>query len=183
MRACRQPFGGAGKTRVIEKGAEEALQVCLLTATRMEIRVQFSTKRTSTFPQVRARHAADRQRIANLLIRDEELLNALKPILELEIDLIATVTDGRVLIEKVQRLEPDIVVTDIGMPVMKQSRCASRAPILWTPYAVRRLCGESRCDASCPSLRLGRSDLYLSAYCRRRTRKSALISTKALPWW
>jgi DNA-binding NarL/FixJ family response regulator len=46
------------------------------------------------------------------------VLEGLKHILEEDFDVVASVTDGRALMEQVQRLKPDIAVTDISMPLL-----------------------------------------------------------------
>jgi len=46
------------------------------------------------------------------------LLEAFKALLEPEFDVVATVTDGRTLLEECARLNPDVVLLDIGMPLL-----------------------------------------------------------------
>lgn len=46
------------------------------------------------------------------------VLEGLKHILEEDFDVVAVATDGRALMEEVQRLKPDIAVTDISMPLL-----------------------------------------------------------------
>jgi DNA-binding NarL/FixJ family response regulator len=49
---------------------------------------------------------------------NEDMLELLKDILQPEFEVIATVRDGRDLLQAVQNLKPDIVITDISMPEM-----------------------------------------------------------------
>ena len=55
-----------------------------------------------------------------ILLADDHamLLDAFKALLEPEFDVVGTVTDGRMLLEEFARLRPDVVVLDIGMPLL-----------------------------------------------------------------
>jgi len=61
----------------------------------------------------------DRRR-ASLVVADDQplLLDALRSILELEFNLVATANNGYDLVKKVQLLEPDVAVTDLHMPIL-----------------------------------------------------------------
>jgi DNA-binding NarL/FixJ family response regulator len=57
------------------------------------------------------------RRIRVLLADDHQmLLDALEHILEPRYEVVGTVRDGRTLLEAADRLQPDVVVVDIGMP-------------------------------------------------------------------
>jgi DNA-binding NarL/FixJ family response regulator len=75
----------------------------------------------------------------------------LKSLLENEFDLIGTVADGRQLIDVARRLRPDVIVTDLSMPVMggldalrrlKAERLEARV-IFLTMHADARLATEA----------------------------------------
>jgi len=53
-----------------------------------------------------------------VLLADDHamLLDALRKLLEPACDVVATVTDGRALVETAMALKPDVIVADIGMP-------------------------------------------------------------------
>jgi DNA-binding NarL/FixJ family response regulator len=55
-----------------------------------------------------------------ILMADDHamLLDAFRPLLEPEFDVVGTVTDGRMLLEEFSRLHPDVVLLDIGMPLL-----------------------------------------------------------------
>jgi DNA-binding NarL/FixJ family response regulator len=55
-----------------------------------------------------------------ILMADDHamLLDAFKALLEPEFDVVGTVTDGRMLLEEFARLQPDVVLLDIGMPLL-----------------------------------------------------------------
>ena len=55
-----------------------------------------------------------------VLIADDHplMLNGLKKLLEPDFEVVASVQDGRELLEAAERLRPDLVVTDIAMPLV-----------------------------------------------------------------
>jgi DNA-binding NarL/FixJ family response regulator len=63
-----------------------------------------------------------------VLLADDHalLLDALGKLLESTCDIVATVTDGRALVETAARLEPEVVVADIAMPGLNGLDAAQR---------------------------------------------------------
>lgn len=62
-----------------------------------------------------------------LLADDHTLvLEGLKKLLEAEVDLVGTVTDGRALIEAARQLKPDVILLDISMPLLNGVEAARR---------------------------------------------------------
>jgi DNA-binding NarL/FixJ family response regulator len=57
---------------------------------------------------------------ARILMADDHamLLDAFKALLEPEFDVVGTVTDGRMLLQEFSRLQPDVVLLDIAMPLL-----------------------------------------------------------------
>ena len=55
-----------------------------------------------------------------ILMADDHamMLDAFKALLESEFDVVGAVTDGRMLLEEFSRVHPDVVVLDIGMPLL-----------------------------------------------------------------
>jgi DNA-binding NarL/FixJ family response regulator len=54
-----------------------------------------------------------------LLADDHKIvLEGLKGLLEDEFDIVGAVEDGRELVEQAQRLRPDVIVVDVGMPLL-----------------------------------------------------------------
>jgi DNA-binding NarL/FixJ family response regulator len=55
-----------------------------------------------------------------ILMADDHLmlLEAFKALLQPDFDVVGTVTDGRTLLEEFTRLNPDVVLLDIGMPLL-----------------------------------------------------------------
>ena len=59
------------------------------------------------------------QRPRILLADDHALFSAgLKSLLEDEFDIVATVTDGRALVQAAKELRPDVIIADISMPLL-----------------------------------------------------------------
>lgn len=60
------------------------------------------------------------KRRPRVLLADDHLLlaEALKSLLSPEFELVGTVADGRALLEAAGRLQPDVIVADISMPVL-----------------------------------------------------------------
>jgi DNA-binding NarL/FixJ family response regulator len=57
---------------------------------------------------------------ARVLLADDhaEFLAAAARLLEPEFEIVSTVSDGQAAVEEASRLEPDLLVLDIGMPVL-----------------------------------------------------------------
>jgi DNA-binding NarL/FixJ family response regulator len=59
------------------------------------------------------------RKIRVLLADDHKIvLEGLKSLLEPEFDLVGTVEDGRALVKEAERLHPDVIVSDISMPLL-----------------------------------------------------------------
>jgi DNA-binding NarL/FixJ family response regulator len=63
-----------------------------------------------------------------VLLADDHsiLLEGLKKLLEAEVDLVGTATDGRALIDVARRLKPDVILLDISMPLLNGVEAARR---------------------------------------------------------
>ena len=61
----------------------------------------------------------DQARLTVLLADDSpSLLRELRNVLGREFEIVSTVADGRALLEQYERLRPEVIVTDISMPLM-----------------------------------------------------------------
>jgi DNA-binding NarL/FixJ family response regulator len=63
-----------------------------------------------------------------VLLADDHvaLLTEVRKLLESEFDVVGTVNNGRDAVAEVQRLDPDVLVTDISMPILNGLQVASR---------------------------------------------------------
>lgn len=96
---------------------------------------------------------------AKLLLADDHTMfsQGLQSLLEDEFDLVGAVADGQALVEAARRLEPDVILVDISMPVMngfdavrqlKQQGVTAKI-IFLTMHADDRLLAEAfRCGGS-----------------------------------
>ena len=64
---------------------------------------------------------------ARVLLADDHVLvaQALEHLLQPEFDVVGTVADGRALLKAAGELSPDVVVVDIGMPLLNGLDAAS----------------------------------------------------------
>ena len=64
----------------------------------------------------------------SLLIADDHavFLDALRPLLEKTYDVIGSVTNGRALVAEAIRLKPDVIIVDVGMPLLNGFDAACR---------------------------------------------------------
>ena len=64
----------------------------------------------------------------SLLIADDHalFLDALRPLLEKSYVVIGSVTDGRALVAEATRLKPEVIIVDIGMPLLNGFDAACR---------------------------------------------------------
>ena len=67
-----------------------------------------------------------------ILLADDHVLlaQALEHLLQREFDVVATVSDGRALLEAAGALLPDVVVVDIGMPLLNGLDAAAQLKVL-----------------------------------------------------
>ena len=58
--------------------------------------------------------------LPRIMLADDHtiLVEAFRKLLEPQFDVVGTVSDGRALLEAAQQLKPDVIVVDIGMPLM-----------------------------------------------------------------
>ena len=62
-----------------------------------------------------------------LLADDHKIVvEGLRTILEQEFELVGTVEDGRALVEAAEKLNPDVIVTDISMPLLNGIEAAQQ---------------------------------------------------------
>jgi DNA-binding NarL/FixJ family response regulator len=92
-------------------------------------------------------------RCAKVLLADDHTIVAqgLASLLQDDFDLVGTVGDGKALIEAAQRLQPDVIVADMAMPVMDglealnrlKATCVNAKVIFLTMHADAQLATEA----------------------------------------
>jgi DNA-binding NarL/FixJ family response regulator len=64
------------------------------------------------------------------------LLRQLRRVLEKDFEIVSTVANGRALLEEYDRLEPEVIVTDISMPIMDGFEAVAELRRRGTPKVV-----------------------------------------------
>jgi len=98
------------------------------------------------------------------------LLDALKKLIEPEFEVIATCSDGRELIEAAVKLDPNVIVLDIGMPTMNGLNAGQRLKQLLPTVKLVYLTMNQDPDMASEAFRLG-----ASAYLLKTSAGSELI--------
>ena len=100
---------------------------------------------------------------ARILMADDHamLLDAFRALLEPEFDVVGTVTDGRMLLEEFSRLHPDVVLLDIGMPLLNGLDAGRQLKALQKSVKLIYLTMNPDPDLAGEALRLGASGYVL----------------------
>ncbi len=97
-----------------------------------------------------------------LLADDHTLLvEACQKLLEPYFQVVGTVTDGRALLERAQELKPDVVVLDIGMPLMNGLEAAKHLKQLQPAIKIIFLTQHADPDLAAEAIRTGASGYLL----------------------
>jgi len=94
-----------------------------------------------------------------ILLADDHtmLLDAFRALLEPEFEVVGTATDGRMLIEEFSRLKPDVVVIDVGMPLLNGLDAGRQLKALQRSVKLIYLTMNPEPDLAREALRLGAS--------------------------
>jgi len=100
-----------------------------------------------------------------ILLADDHtmLLDAFRALLEPEFEVVGTATDGRMLIEEFTRLKPDIVVVDVGMPLLNGLDAGRQLKALQRSIKLIYLTMNPEPDLAREALRLGASGYVLKS--------------------
>jgi DNA-binding NarL/FixJ family response regulator len=98
------------------------------------------------------------------------VLEALKSLLEPEFEVLGIFADGHALVEAVPKLNPDVVVLDIGMPKLNGLNAGQRLKQLMPSVKLIYLTMNLDPDIACEALRLG-----ASAYLVKSSSASELV--------
>jgi DNA-binding NarL/FixJ family response regulator len=102
---------------------------------------------------------------ARILLADDHsmLLDAFRALLEPEFEVVGTATDGRMLIEEFTRLKPDVVVVDVGMPMLNGLDAGRQLKSLQRSIKLIYLTMNPEPDLAREALRLGASGYVLKS--------------------
>ncbi len=100
-----------------------------------------------------------------ILLADDHtlLLDAFRALLEPEFEVVGTATDGRMLIEQFSRLQPDVVVIDVGMPLLNGLDAGRQLKSLQRSVKLIYLTMNPEPDLAREALRLGASGYVLKS--------------------
>jgi DNA-binding NarL/FixJ family response regulator len=102
---------------------------------------------------------------ARILLADDHtmLLDAFRALLEPEFEVVGTATDGRMLIDEFSRLKPDVVVVDVGMPMLNGLDAGRQLKSLQRSVKLIYLTMNPEPDLAREALRLGASGYVLKS--------------------
>lgn len=102
---------------------------------------------------------------ARILLADDHalLLEAFRALLEPEFEVVGTATDGRMLLAEFTRLAPDIVVVDIGMPLLNGLEAGRLLKAQQRTVKLIYLTMSPEPDLASAALRLGASGYLLKS--------------------
>jgi DNA-binding NarL/FixJ family response regulator len=110
--------------------------------------------------------------IPRVLLADDHnlLLGAFEKLLAPECEIVGTVTDGRSLVVEAQRLQPDVVVLDIAMPLLNGLEAGRQIKQLWKSIKLVYVTMNEDSDLAAEAFRVG-----ASAYLLKRSAASELL--------
>ncbi len=108
-----------------------------------------------------------------VLLADDHtlLLGAFEKLLSSECDVVGTVSDGRELVAAAQRLKPDVIVLDIGMPLLNGLEAGRQIKQLMPGIKLVFLTMNEDSDLAAEAFRAG-----ASAYLLKRSATSELLT-------
>jgi DNA-binding NarL/FixJ family response regulator len=100
-----------------------------------------------------------------ILLADDHalLLEAFRALLEPEFEVVGTATDGRSLLEQFSRLKPDVVVIDVGMPLLNGLDAGRQIKAQQRSVKLIYLTMNPEPDLASEALRLGASGYVLKS--------------------
>lgn len=100
-----------------------------------------------------------------ILLADDHaiLLEAFRALLEPEFDVVGTVTDGRALLQEFSRLNPDVVLIDVAMPLLNGLDAGRQLKAQRRSVKLIYLTMNSDPDVAGEALRLGASGYLLKS--------------------
>jgi DNA-binding NarL/FixJ family response regulator len=96
-------------------------------------------------------------KLKRIILADDHvlLLDAIKNLLEPEFEVVGTFSDGHALVEGAQCLHPDVIVLDIGMPLMNGLSAGQRLKQMMPPVKLIYLTMNMDPDLAAEAFRLG----------------------------
>jgi DNA-binding NarL/FixJ family response regulator len=100
-----------------------------------------------------------------LILADDHtiIVEAFRKLLEPEYEIVATVSDGRALLESAPKIKPDLIVVDIGMPLMNGLEAGVRLRELMPTTKIIFLTMNEDPDLAVEAMRCGASGYLLKS--------------------
>ena len=110
------------------------------------------------------------------------LVEAFRKLLEPHFEIVGTVSDGRALLETAPRLKPDVIIVDIGMPLMNGLEAALRLKELMPGVKLIFLTMNEDPDLAVEAIRRGASGYLLKSSAASELIRAIQMSFKAKPY-
>jgi len=121
---------------------------------------------------------------ARVMLADDHtiLVEAFRNLLEPYYQVVGTVADGRALIEAAPELKPDVIVVDIGMPLMNGLEAALRLKELMPAVKLIFLTMNEDPDLAVEAMRRGASGYLLKSSAASELIRAIQMALKAKPY-
>jgi DNA-binding NarL/FixJ family response regulator len=121
---------------------------------------------------------------ARIILADDHtiLVEAFRKLLEPHFEVVGTVADGRALLETAPQLKPDVIIVDIGMPLMNGLEAALRLKELMPAVKLIFLTMNEDPDLAVEAIRRGASGYLLKSSAASELIRAIQMSFKAKPY-
>jgi DNA-binding NarL/FixJ family response regulator len=121
---------------------------------------------------------------ARIILADDHtiLVEAFRKLLEPHFEVVGTVADGRALLETAPQLKPDVIIVDIGMPLMNGLEAALRLKELMPAVKLIFLTMNEDPDLAVEAIRRGASGYLLKSSAASELIRAIQMSLKAKPY-
>lgn len=122
--------------------------------------------------------------LARLILADDHtiLVQAFRKLLEPQYEIVGTFSDGRALLELAPRLNPDVVIVDIGMPLMNGLEAGMRLKQQVPSVKLIYLTMNEDPDLAVEAMRSGASGYLLKSSAAEELLKAIQMALKGKPY-
>lgn len=119
-----------------------------------------------------------------LMLADDHtiLVEAFRKLLEPQYDIVGTVSDGRALLDIAPQLRPDVVIVDIGMPLMNGLEAGLRLKQLMPNMKLVFLTMNEDPDLAIEAMRAGASGYLLKSSAAEELLRAIQMALKGKPY-
>ncbi len=122
--------------------------------------------------------------LPRLILADDHtiLVEAFRRLLEPQYEIVATVSDGRALLEKAPQLNPDVAIIDIGMPLMNGLEAGLRLKQQMPSVRLIYLTMNEDPDLAVEAMRSGASGYLLKSSAAEELLRAIQMALKGKPY-